>query len=104
MVINSTRQQSYSLYGYPAAGRFNGQRMFVCNTAWSRNDTSTTPDTMGVPCNMTGGSSGGGWVTSTGEVASVVSYGYSSLKNVLFGPHLETDAQQLLAVAGTATP
>ncbi len=101
LVFNSTRNQSYRVYGYPAAGKFNGQRMYVCNTAWSRNDTSTTPDTMGVPCNMTGGSSGGGWVTAAGSVASVVSYGYSNLKNVLFGPHMETEALQLYTAAQT---
>lgn len=100
-VFNSTRSQSYGLYGYPAAGKFNGQRMWVCNTAWSTNDTSATPFTMGVPCNMTGGSSGGPWVTSAGAVASVVSYGYSNLKNVLFGPHMETEAQQLYQSAQT---
>jgi hypothetical protein len=98
-VFNSVRSQSYLLYGYPAAGKFSGQRMYVCNTAWSRNDTSAVPATMGVPCNMTGGSSGGGWLTSSGAVASVVSYGYSSLKNVLFGPHLEAEAQALYTTA-----
>jgi hypothetical protein len=99
--FNSPRNQSYRLYGYPAAKKFNGQRMRVCNTAWLMDDTSATPATMGVPCDMTGGSSGGGWVTSTGAVASVVSYGYSSLKNVLFGPHLETEALQLYTAAQT---
>jgi hypothetical protein len=98
-VFNSVRSQSYRLYGYPAAGKFSGQRMYVCNTAWSRNDTSAIPATMGVPCDMTGGSSGGGWLTSSGTLASEVSYGYSSLKNVLFGPHLETEAQQLYQTA-----
>jgi V8-like Glu-specific endopeptidase len=101
VLFNSVRNQSYRLYGYPAAGKFNGQRMRVCNTAWSRNDTSATPATMGVPCDMTGGSSGGPWVTGSGAVASVVSYGYSSLKNVIFGPHLETEALQLYTVAQT---
>ena len=101
IVFNSVRNQSYKLYGYPAAKRFSGGRMMVCNTAWSRNDTSTNPDDMGVPCDMTGGSSGGGWVTSSGAVASVVSYGYNGLKNVLFGPHLETEAQQLYTTAGS---
>ena len=99
IVFNAPRSQSYAVYGYPAAGRFNGQRMRVCNTSLWGNDTSTTPDTMGVFCDMTGGSSGGGWVTSSGAVASVVSYGYSNLKNVLFGPHLETEAQQLYLTA-----
>jgi V8-like Glu-specific endopeptidase len=99
LVFNSVRNQSYQVYGYPAAGKFNGQRLRVCNTAWSRNDSSTIPDTLGVPCNMTGGSSGGGWLTSSGMVASVVSYGYSALKNVLFGPHQEIEAEQLYTTA-----
>jgi V8-like Glu-specific endopeptidase len=101
VVFNSPRKQAYKLYGYPAAKRFSGQRQRLCDTAWSRDDTSTTPDTMGVPCDMTGGSSGGGWVTATGAVASVISYGYSGLRNVLFGPHQETAAQQLFTTAET---
>jgi V8-like Glu-specific endopeptidase len=105
IVFNATRDQAYDVYGYPAAKRFSGNRLYVCKTAWSRDDTSTTPDTIGVPCNMTGGSSGGGWVTSAGAVASVTSYGYSSLKNVLFGPHLESEAQQVYdAAVAAATP
>jgi V8-like Glu-specific endopeptidase len=99
LVFNSARNQTYQVYGYPAAGKFNGQRLRVCNTAWSRNDTSTFPATMGVRCDMTGGSSGGGWLTGSAAVASVVSYGYSNLKNVLFGPHQETEAQQLYSSA-----
>ena len=101
LVFNSIRNQSYQLYGYPAARKFDGQRMRVCNTAWSLNDTSTTPATMGAPCDMTGGSSGGGWVTASGAVASVISYSYSSLRNVLFGPHQETEAQLLYSTAQT---
>jgi hypothetical protein len=73
--------------------------MWVCNTAPTWTDSSATPATMGVPCNMTGGSSGGGWITSSGSVASVVSYGYANLKNVLFGPHQETEAQTLYQTA-----
>jgi V8-like Glu-specific endopeptidase len=102
IVFNAPRNQTYSVYGYPAAKRFNGQRLRVCNTAWSRDDTTASPATMGVPCDMTGGSSGGGWVTAGGQVASVVSYGYASLKNVLFGPHLESEAQQLYESAKAA--
>lgn len=105
IIFESLRRQAYSLYGYPAAKRYNGQRMRVCNTAWARDDAGADPPTMGVACDMTGGSSGGGWVTSTGEVASVVSYGYSSLKNVLFGPYLESggEAQDLYTRATAAS-
>ncbi|MBI5309550.1 MAG: hypothetical protein HZB14_00765 [Actinobacteria bacterium] len=102
ITFNTPRNQSYSVYGYPAAKRFSGQRMRVCTTAWSRDDTSTAPAAMGIPCDMTGGSSGGGWITAGGSVASNVSYGYSSLKNVLFGPHLETEAQALYVAADAA--
>jgi len=99
LVFNAPRSQAYRLYGYPAAKKFSGQRLRVCETSWSLDDASATPATMGVSCDMTGGSSGGAWVTSTGAIASVVSYGYSSLRNVLFGPHLESEAQSLYAAA-----
>lgn len=101
IVFNAPRNQAYRLYGYPAAKKFSGQRLRVCNTAWSRDDASASPATMGVGCDMTGGSSGGPWVTSSGAVASVVSYGYQSLSKVLFGPHLEFEAQSLYTAAST---
>ncbi len=101
IVFGAARNQAYSLYGYPAAKKFKGQRMRVCSTNWLLDDSSTAPATMGVSCDMTGGSSGGPWVTAGGAVASVVSYGYSSLSNVLFGPHLELDAQALYASAAS---
>ncbi len=100
LTFDASRVQSYRLYGYPAAKKFSGQRMRVCNTSWLVDD-SALPPTMGVPCDMTGGSSGGGWLTSSNAVASVISYSYASLRNVLFGPHQETAAQQLYADAQT---
>lgn len=99
--FNGPRNQVYRLYGYPAAKKFSGQRMRVCTTTWLMDEAFATPDTMGASCDMTGGSSGGPWVTSTGAVASVVSYGYSSLRNVLFGPHLESEAQSLYSAASS---
>jgi hypothetical protein len=98
IVFNSSRAQSYRLYGYPAAKKFSGQRLRVCDTKWLMDDFAI-PNTIGASCDMTGGSSGGAWVTSTGAVASVVSYSYSSLRNVLFGPHLETEAQGVYEAA-----
>ena len=88
VTTNSTRFKSY---GYPAAGKFNGQRMYVCDSAVRYRDASA----MGIGCDMTGGSSGGGWVTSGGAVGSVNSYGYQSLKNVMFGPYQGSVAQSL---------
>jgi V8-like Glu-specific endopeptidase len=101
LVFGAPRNQTYKIYGYPAAKKFSGQRMRVCETSWLMDDSFATPDTIGATCDMTGGSSGGGWITSTGAVASVVSYGYNSLRNVLFGPHLESEAQNLYSAAAS---
>lgn len=96
-------------YGYPAAGKYTGQRLYVCDS-FLRYVDSDSPDTMGIPCGMTGGSSGGGWVDdepgspTIGQLVSVNSYGYSSLKNVMFGPVMDEVTADLLATAaGTST-
>ena len=93
VTVNSTRFKSY---GYPAAGKFNGQRMYMCDSTVVRRDGGSTAP-MGIGCDMTGGSSGGGWIDSDGEVASVNSYIYQSLKNVMHGPYQGNVAQSLYA-------
>jgi hypothetical protein len=89
-------------YGYPAEGKYSGANMYDCDTYISRRDTSTDPDDYGIPCGMNGGSSGGGWVYG-GQVVSVNSYGYSSLKNTMFGPVQDSVAATLLNSAKTGT-
>jgi hypothetical protein len=83
----ATGQRLHS-YGYPAEGKYSGANMYDCDTYISRTDSSATPADYGIPCGMNGGSSGGGWVYG-GKVVSVNSYGYSSLKNTMFGPVME---------------
>jgi hypothetical protein len=96
--FNYTRQQTYAAHGYPAAPPFNGQRLWVCTSPLRYNDTSANPPTMGIDCDMTGGSSGGGWIAG-GSVASVNSYGYSTLPNVMFGPYQGAVSQSLYTQA-----
>jgi hypothetical protein len=96
--FNYTRQQTYAAHGYPAAPPFNGQRLWVCTSPLRYNDTSANPPTMGIDCDMTGGSSGGGWIAG-GSVASVNSYGYSTLPNVMFGPYQGSVSQSLYTQA-----
>jgi hypothetical protein len=93
-------------WGYPAAGKFNGQRLYHCDSAIKYNDSNASPVTMGIPCTMTGGSSGGAWIDpSTGLQVSNNSYGYSSLKNVMFGPQFGSVAADLFQTAdGTPAP
>jgi hypothetical protein len=85
-------------HGYPAEGKFNGQRQNVCRSNVIRRDQGEPP-TMGINCDSNGGSSGGGWVDSTGRIASVNSYGYGSLRNVMFGPAHDSVAAGLYDAA-----
>jgi hypothetical protein len=93
-------------YGYPAAGKFSGQRLYHCDSQIRYTDSSASPADMGIPCSMTGGSSGGAWIDPlTGFQVSNNSYGYNSLKNVMFGPQFGSVAADLFHTAeGTATP
>jgi V8-like Glu-specific endopeptidase len=98
IAFNGPRQQQYSAHGYPAAPPFNGQRLWRCDSPLIYDDTSANPPTMGIDCDMTGGSSGGGWIAG-GSVASVNSYGYTTLPNVMFGPYQGSVAQSLYTQA-----
>ena len=53
---------------------------------------------MGIGCDMTGGSSGGGWVVGN-TVLSVNSYGYTTEPNVMYGPYQDSVAQNLYTTA-----
>jgi hypothetical protein len=96
--FNQSATQHYLAHGYPAASPFTGGRMFICESDLGTRDASANPPTMGIGCDMTGGSSGGGWVVGN-TVLSVNSYGYSNLPNVIFGPYQGTVAQQLYTSA-----
>jgi hypothetical protein len=92
------RNQTYSSHGYPAGPPFNGERLWVCESPLIYNDDSANPPTMGIDCDMTGGSSGGGWIVGS-SVHSVNSYGYTTLPNVMFGPYQGSVAQSLYTQA-----
>ena len=98
IAFNTARNQTYASHGYPAAPPFNGQRLWVCTSPLVYDDTSANPPTMGIDCDMTGGSSGGGWIAG-GSVVSVNSYGYTTLPNVMFGPYQGSVAQSLYTQA-----
>lgn len=93
--FNGPRDRTYKAIGYPQDSPFNGQRMYGCNSAFKGNDSGQgNPPPMRITCDMTGGSSGGGWVAG-GKVASVISYGYDSEPNNLYGPYQGSSAQAL---------
>lgn len=98
ITFNYNRSQNYVSYGYPAAPPFTGQRLWTCNSPLQTSDTSANPPTMGIGCDMTGGSSGGGWIVG-GTLYSVNSYGYSNQPNVVYGPYLDNVARSVYNAA-----
>ena len=88
------RDRTYKAFGYPVAG-FGGQEMFFCKSPYRGADKSQgSPRPIRIRCDMTGGSSGGGWVAN-GKVASVISYGYPGEPDNLYGPYQGASAQGL---------
>ena len=81
-------------FGYPAAGKYNGATLIYC--AGGVTIGYDGRDTQSIPCDMTGGSSGGPWYQgfanagTSGYLNSVNSYGYQSVKNRMFGPIFDT--------------
>lgn len=87
IAFNQGRDQLYRGYGYPAEGDFNGEHMFRCKSHHAGDDHGMgSPEPLKFNCDMTGGSSGGGWVAD-GDVLSVVSYGYNGDSKHLYGPY-----------------
>ena len=100
ITFSYNRSQHYQSHGYPAAPPFNGERHWVCDSPLATSDASASPATMGIGCNMTGGSSGGGWIVGS-DLYSVNSYGYSNQPNVMYGPYMDSVAQSLYTAASS---
>lgn len=91
-------QQQFTALGYPAAEPFDGEHMQQCSSQTIRRDTMQDPDAVGIACNMTGGSSGGGWLIRSGNTWYLnghTSYGINFLPNVLFSPYYDNVVQNM---------
>jgi len=91
--------------GFPAAKPYTGLLLEECAGPVAV-DPRGSGD-LGLACALTGGSSGGPWLTDldpgtgAGRVVSVTSFGYTNLPGRLFGPPLGPAAQQLFATVST---
>jgi hypothetical protein len=84
--FNALRGVQYTSYGYPASAPYDGQQLWSCQGKATDDTTHPEFNTQGIPCTMTGGSSGGPWFLSNGLQNSINSYGYNS-SNVMYGPY-----------------
>jgi hypothetical protein len=98
--------QTSFAFGYPAAGRYRGNDLVYCSGSIFE-DPYNSDLTWGLPCGMTGGSSGGPWLSSftvgtgSGSLSSLNSYGYSGVK-AMHGPKFNADTADVLAAANAA--
>jgi hypothetical protein len=103
---NATSQNVHS-FGYPAAQKYKGNDLTYC-AGPTFTDIYSDVTTLGIACNMTGGSSGGGWLANfsgngtSGTLTSLNSYGYSGVSN-MYGPIFNSDTRDVVAAANTAT-
>jgi hypothetical protein len=103
IAFGAARSSFYQSFGYPTVDNdgkipeFTGGREFVCQSAFAVSDAvpGKGPATMGIGCDMTGGSSGGGWILENKYVASVNSYGYDHEPEVMYGPYQGDEALAL---------
>ena len=98
--FNLARGLSYNAYGYPAAPPFDGQTLKSCSGTAS-DDVWGGTQSQAITCNMTGGSSGGPWLTGGSTINSVNSFGYNGLKNKMFGPYFGSQIQSAYSTAAT---
>lgn len=102
------REQQFSAFGHPGdPAPFDGERMYVCEGAYLGDHPE--PDgygeaNIGMGCDMGQGSSGGGWVTSTGHVNSVVSFGDTRIPEVFFGPYFGDAASRFFTAVSNGQP
>lgn len=102
--FTATGQQAYAL-GYPAAYPYSGGDLVYCAGTIGA-DARAKNSTWSLGCNMTGGSSGGPWIsaynpaTGLGGASSLNSYGYGSAP-VMYGPKFTSSTTACFATATT---
>lgn len=103
IAFNQPRGQRTYAFGYPAAKPYDGSKLVYC--AGTTFEDILFSNDQGLGCDMTGGASGGPWLTGfdpqtgTGVQNSVNSFSYLFLPNVLFGPPFGDAARELYQTA-----
>lgn len=106
--FNAARGLTYKSFGYPAASPFNGETLKSCTGTATNDPNNPQFMTQGIPCDMTGGSSGGPWFIQTSPTTgsgglqnSINSYGYNR-SAVMYGPYWGSVIQETYSNAAAS--
>ena len=86
---------TYKSFGYPAAVPFTGQTLVSCTGKAGNDAINPQFKTQGIPCDMTGGSSGGPVVHSGGTARASLGY-QNSVNSYGYGTPLHHDVRTVL--------
>lgn len=93
-------QQDFDIHGYPVGRPFDGETQRLCKGAgFLGHDPESVlapgPLTLGVPCQVTGGASGGGWTIEGDVLDGVTDYGYPEDPQTDFGAYFGPEVKRL---------
>ncbi|MCW2939859.1 MAG: hypothetical protein JWN00_2844 [Actinomycetia bacterium] len=100
IAFGGPRGREVYAFGYPAEGRYDGERLAYCSGR-PHDDPRGLTSSQGLHCDMTQGSSGGAWLagfdpaTGTGTVVSVSSFKYADDGTTMYGPYFGTTVRRL---------
>ena len=101
VAFNQARGLAYEAFGYPAAAPFDGQTLKSC-AGTATPDPYCQTQSQGIPCDMTGGSSGGPWFLGSARRTRSTASATTTSPNVMFGPYYGTVAQTAYATAAAS--
>ena len=100
--------QHWDIFGYPALAPWKGNKLITCASAWGQSDANANgPDSLGVGCDMTNGSSGGPCILGLRRqnlLNGVTSYGYTDEPDAIYTPYFDGTANNVRCAAGTGDP
>ncbi|MHC6219882.1 trypsin-like serine peptidase [Arthrobacter sp. MMS24-S77] len=103
--FNMDRGLSYQAFGYPAAPPFDGQSLKSCSGDATKDPINPQFRAQGIPCDMTGGSSGGPWMVDSKHDSfqnSITSYGYPGGPALIYGPYWGSVIRDTYQLASTS--
>lgn len=84
--------------GYPAEYPFDGNKQVVCAASYAYSDPNFTPQTIGIGCDQTAGTSGGPWLLNYNNgnyLNGNMSYRYTGNSFEIFSPYYDDGAYNL---------